>query len=634
MNIAQIDRYLIIFENIEKDLYHHKVAYVSKADFNFVTKPLRAALLGQGMYLTAQGIVNKSGTYRSETVIISRLARYLPGDFDCISLGLKESLALNIVATTVDTYILKYCNKSRWCNTGSVDHEDWVDTLCDYKQSNETALLKVYYSYIKILTKRCLCIEDNKEGMDLSSLNGITYRADEIYQVLESDIYNYNEKHLNRLLESNGQSDEILQGAVRARRYSYEFLFMAATCFSILKPLYLQLRLGSPNFCMQILLDRGGECNETYESAHEFLEAEINQCCNHFVHQKHEYLIFRRTYAKIGIFARWTHHGFPVLLSSCKLKRGKIIFNTSKYDKVSTSIPNQLSKKNLEKIKTASCLPILFPNNAPKKNYSTADCLSITLPIKSNMFLRDKNVGFEIKHRQSPFHSNCMMTTYYAYFTQRLVTEEQSRIKELHLLLKNQYMKALQELGVTKHTATEEQQHKAHLISALRFALDIAPVPREISIGKGYLESELISLLCNHASLKIFAVFLQDALVETSPYHNIIFYKDEHNIYLHYKKYWPAFQEYCKENTIILTVSASSFRRNYLEKHGYIVPQYQMSSAGKARLDYRKVIDGIEAQVLNVSSKLLKKFNLRGSSNPPVAPSKAYQSEMPLAPRN
>ena len=59
-----------------------------------------------------------------------------------------------------------------------------------------------------------------------------------------------------------------------------------------------------------------------------------------------------------------------------------------------------------------------------------------------------------------------------------------------------------------------------------------------------------------------------------------------------------------------------------------------MSSAGKARLDYRKVIDGIEAQVLNVSSKLLEKFNLRGSSNPPVAPSKAYQSEMPLAPRN
>ena len=75
-------------------------------------------------------------------------------------------------------------------------------------------------------------------------------------------------------------------------------------------------------------------------------------------------------------------------------------------------------------------------------------------------------------------------------------------------------------------------------------------------------------------------------------------------IYLHYKQYWPAFQKYCKENRIILTVSAAHFRKNELS--GYLKPQYNTCGSKYFRYDYRKKVDGREATVLNVSPSILR----------------------------
>ena len=160
---------------------------------------------------------------------------------------------------------------------------------------------------------------------------------------------------------------------------------------------------------------------------------------------------------------------------------------------------------------------------------------------------------------------------------------------------------AYKEIGVFKKDATREQQYCATLMISLLIANQYAAKNTMFWVSVRDSLTYLRTCVIHHADTEDFARFVKYCTAED---HEILFYQDADGIYLHYKQYWPAFQKYCKENRIILTVSAAHFRKNELS--GYLKPQYNTCGSKYLRYDYRKKVDGREATVLNVSPSILR----------------------------
>lgn len=114
-------------------------------------------------------------------------------------------------------------------------------------------------------------------------------------------------------------------------------------------------------------------------------------------------------------------------------------------------------------------------------------------------------------------------------------------------------------------------------------------------------------LFGHQASATDFASFIEEALQERSEYHSVLFGEDSDGLYLRYKTYWTAFEDYCKKNGVVLYQNALQFRKQELIPERYIQPQYRVNDPNRyPRYDYRKKIDGKEETVLKVSRRILK----------------------------
>ena len=160
---------------------------------------------------------------------------------------------------------------------------------------------------------------------------------------------------------------------------------------------------------------------------------------------------------------------------------------------------------------------------------------------------------------------------------------------------------AYKEIGVLKKDAARDQRYCATLLISLLIANQYAAKNTMFWIAVQDSLAYLRTCVIHHADTEDFARFVKYCTAED---HEILFYQDADGIYLHYKQYWPAFQKYCRENRIILTVSAAHFRKNELS--GYLKPQYNTCGSKYLRYDYRKKVDGREATVLNVSPSILR----------------------------
>ncbi len=188
---------------------------------------------------------------------------------------------------------------------------------------------------------------------------------------------------------------------------------------------------------------------------------------------------------------------------------------------------------------------------------------------------------------------------------------------EVKKLLQGAYKAALFDLGTTLKAASYEQKQKACLLGTLYFVKALQAERKEKADADVLLEvntprlndaiRSLKNILGRDAKMEDFAAFVQQSLHKGSKYHKVLFYQDNEGIYLYYKEYWPAFQEFCKEQNITLMGNSAWFQREVLRKAGCIKPQYEVFQPGKyLRYDYRKKVGDTKATVLNISPKILK----------------------------
>jgi len=181
--------------------------------------------------------------------------------------------------------------------------------------------------------------------------------------------------------------------------------------------------------------------------------------------------------------------------------------------------------------------------------------------------------------------------------------------KKIKKALQNAYQEALDDIGAPRENPSMDEQHKACLLGSLYYA---ATVFEEAGVEDRYTQFK--SHICqvrkffgHQAAADDFAAFVEEVLREDSAYHPVLFGEDGDGIYLRYKTYWEAFEDYCKKNGVVLHQNALQFRKRELIPAGYIRPQYRVSDPRKyARYDYRKKIDDREETVLNVSKRILK----------------------------
>lgn len=290
-----------------------------------------------------------------------------------------------------------------------------------------------------------------------------------------------------------------------------------------------------------------------------------------------------------GLLAWWNHLCFPTVFTD--YPREQDMEEDVQYPGVNEP-KVRYSKKDFENL---SCVPILLRRQSALGRAAAAkNILSLNWdPGRIEKYLDwfDQDEG-----RVSRKHDRIMDG--YLRLLSTISDMDDRRFKEI---CKRAKEKACVAAGLNCQKPTDSQRYCGSMLCALYAALECSgedtPFISSMKAAIRYLKKNTV----HFAAAADFAEFVRRCMEEK---HEILFYRDADGIYLHYKKYWPAFQKYCAEKKIVLTDSAARFRKNELK--AYIKPQYNASSSKYLRYDYRKKVDGIEAVVLNVSPKLLK----------------------------
>lgn len=308
-----------------------------------------------------------------------------------------------------------------------------------------------------------------------------------------------------------------------------------------------------------------------------------------------EYGNYRNNWAEKIRTAPWIQLGFPLLYSN---------YHRAKWHneiKMYPECPVQLTRADLEELSKISCLPIILPATAPKKDYPIKNCLTITWPLLDSKGIKTAERYFTSWPTER-FYDHEYIKAFYYQFMRTLEGKER---KELRKELKRSYTAALKTISMHPDMPTKDEEHKSCLLGALYFVWNICKATEDQGLNryKHILQRHIknaIKILNQVATAKDFALFMEGAIDQKPP---IVFYWDEDGIYLYYKEYWNSFMNYCEKRGVSLPYSAGMFRREVLAPQGYIRPQYR-SQRPKAqiRYDYRKKNHkGEEATVLNVS---------------------------------
>lgn len=313
-----------------------------------------------------------------------------------------------------------------------------------------------------------------------------------------------------------------------------------------------------------------------------------------------EYGHYRNNWAKKIRTAPWIQLGFPLLYSN---------YHGAKWHNEIEMYPErlpQLTRADLEELSKISCLPIILPATAPRKDYPTKNCLTITWPL-----LDPKCIKIVEKYFTSwptgRFYDHEYIKAFYYQFMRVLEGKER---KELRKELKRSYTTALKAISMRPDTPTKDEEHKACLLGALYFAWNTCKTTGDWGLNRyepilrRHIKN-VIDILGRVAMAKDFALFVKEASDQNTP---IIFCEDKNSIYLHYKEYWDSFMNYCEKRGVSLSYSAGMFRREVLAPQGYIRPQYRgQRPKTQIRYDYRKKKrKGEEATVLNVSRDIFQ----------------------------
>lgn len=309
---------------------------------------------------------------------------------------------------------------------------------------------------------------------------------------------------------------------------------------------------------------------------------------------------YRNNWAKRARTAPWIQLGFPLLYSN---------YHRAKWHneiKMYPECPPQLTKADLKEMRKISCLPIILPATAPRKDYPTKNCLTITWPLLDSKGIKTAERYFT-SWPTDRFYDHEYIKAFYYQFMRTLAGKER---KELRKELKRSYTAALKTIAMRSNTPTKDEEHKACLLGALYFAWNTCKATEDQGLNryKRILQHHIenaIKILGRVATAKDFALCVRDALWKKAP---IIFYWDKDGIYLYYKEYWDSFMDYCEKRGVSLPYSAGMFRREVLAPQGYIRPQYRSQRPNaQIRYDYRKKNQkGEEATVLNVSLDILR----------------------------
>lgn len=294
---------------------------------------------------------------------------------------------------------------------------------------------------------------------------------------------------------------------------------------------------------------------------------------------------FRLSLARKNLQSAWKKHlHFPLVFTDYPRED---IPDISDY---AFHIEPQWSEKLFGKL---SCLPILllqrsvYAENVHRKNI-------LTLRWNAEMAAEYKKWFEKNGSLANVAHEHVMGG--YVRFLQEISDTDIKQFKRVGRKARKQ---AEMDAGMYCSNPTQEQRWCRSLLCALYIAQEYNTEDTLFQGSVRYAIRYLKASVVRFATIEDFAKFIQtDAQTQ-----DILFYRDDTGIYLHYKAYWPAFEAYCRKSHIVLAVGAAQFRRTVLSE--YIRPQYKPTTSQYPRYDYRKKVNDIEAVVLNVDPKIL-----------------------------
>ena len=378
-----------------------------------------------------------------------------------------------------------------------------------------------------------------------------------------------------------------------------ECAFFSATIFSLLKaPLYRMKILSKDETEFALYLHSSQTVD--YRNFEDYLDC-LDHCADLFCNFRgwnDETLSSEFNGGKFRVVADeefhplswWNHLCFPTIFAD--YPREQDVEDDIPYPDDIATADVKWSKKLFGNL---SCLPILLlRHSALAKMAESPNILSLSWDSQQLEGYLD---WFDRDERRVEAAHNQIMSSYLRFLNEI----NGVGYREFKKACKDAKEKANRMAGLNCANPTNSQRYCGSILCSLYVALDFSPedIPFRISAKNAihYLENHLL----HFATATDFARFTMSCLNKKL---DILFYQDADGIYLHYKQYWPAFQKYCKENRIILTVSAAHFRKNELS--GYLKPQYNTCGSKYLRYDYRKKVDGREATVLNVSPSILR----------------------------
>lgn len=334
-------------------------------------------------------------------------------------------------------------------------------------------------------------------------------------------------------------------------------------------------------------------------------------------------LKFRKSWVPIPVTAPWMHLGLPIAFSNCKRRpwgreeaaeyyidhRDYIDADLASAESESRyplmggwtrrTVPSELSNEELEALGAISCLPLLFPDHEPKRQYSDENCL--TLYWASNEPLEE----WKIMRRMfdSPYSYGSLteyhtrILTFYQQFLWQLNGTDK---KVIQSRLKKTYRQALRALGVCNDRPEKQWQHKACLLGAVYFAHETIS-PRDGNVDEfPKCEKRLLRILAPKADAVSFAQFVVAVLKKGSEYSKYLFTKDEQGIYLK-KNYWEGFCHFCEERNLLLPNNRIQFLNTYLLPDGYI-----KGGSSTQKYTFTKTINKKRTTVCKVMPEMLK----------------------------